>query len=544
MKKCGLTVVLFSILFLSLSTKSALAETSTDAIADTLSEVYGAPVEVKIDNEKCLINYPETTIEQKEVEYKQSPTDKDEMIVETKNVTSTIPATSLSCERTDDFYGQPQYSIVNKSPNKLLAQLYNLSKLAFFKDVIIQNFSEETKIVPVLGLVSGEKIQLSDAIYVEKNPTTGLKSELGNLKKFTYEQKLERDNNVVKYRVDSDLQDFNLALPMFSVRIASERQAAAFDYKTEPNQAFDRANSLQNASLDWVNGLQNLDDILSFTSRAVGKGIQINADIFNAGIGFDIDVKNSLTPNKSGSLDMVSKVLMHHIVFHGDLIEKAKQANTLLIKYTLQNVDLSGLTDLSKLQQSENQNDNDDSSLSNEEMAKILDEILDKAKLRVDFKVKFAAASMTGHFDFYRQNNYLHGSGEVYIKNLFGIFPAQKQCINNPQADELSECQDPMYLSVKEWIDVSQNDPLNVYQYNEKGVFKNGEKIGEPIEIDFQKIMQEQDENEQPEDDETADDENIGDDDSDNDDDEDVESMMREIDEDTDTFINDVAAED
>ena len=524
MKKCALKVVILSILFSGWVTHAALASSSTDAIEKTLSDVYGAPVEIKISNNQCQVNYPAVTIEQEEVEYKPSATDEDELIVETKTVTSTIPASEPTCQRTDDFYGQTQYTIINKTPHKLLAQLYNLSKLAFFKDIEIKDFVEETKIVPAFGLISGEKILFSDATYVEKNPTTGLKSELGNLKKFSSEQKIEQTKDIVKYRIDSDLQDLNLALQMFSIQVASERQAAAFEYKIDPNKTF-----------DWSQGLQNFENLHSLTSRAVGKGIKVNADILNAGISFDVDVKNTLRPTKSGNMDMVSSLLLNHIVFSGDLIEKPKQVRSLSLKYTLQNVEVSHLADLGKLQQS-------DGDANDAETAKLLDEIVDKLKFRMDFEVQFTDASITGHFDFHRQNDYLHGDGEVYIKNLYGLFPAQKQCINNPQAQEIEACQDTMYLGIQEWVDVSQNDPLNVYKYNEKGLFRNGDKIGDPIEINFQKMRQEQNENDQlaEEDDEDAENENGGEDD----DDEDIETMMREINEDTDSFIKNVAEED
>ncbi len=461
----------------------AEGETSSK-IAQALSTLYGAPVEVEIKDENCKISYPEVTVEEEQVEYKPSPTDENEMTVETKTVTSTIPATTPICKKIGDFAGKPQYKITNDSPNKILAQFYNFTSFAFFKDIEIKNFSEETTIVPELGLISADTMRIGDAVYVQKDPTTGLKNELGNLKEFNYSQKVEQDKDKLKYRVDATIDTLNIASPLVSVQVKSEQQAALFEYKVSPDGEF-----------DYTQGIQNLKNFIGSQSRALAKGIKINVDFMNAGLVFDIDMKGDIRLNKDNEFDIISKTVINNISFSGNMIEKNKQPRAILIKYSMNNINLVRLLDFINIQQAAMESETTpDSSKYDAEFAEIMDDIMEKALLKMEFKIKFSNAEISGVFDMKRENDYLTGTGKVSVNNLFGIFPEQKACLSDPLSEEKPECQDPIFLGLQEVIDITQNNSVNVYKYNQNGVFKNNEKIGEAVELNFKKMMQKQQE--------------------------------------------------
>jgi len=480
MKKSSLIYVFPAMLTAS----SALAAANEpSAVEKTLSAMYGAPVEVKIEGDSCKIKYPEVTIEKEALEYKESPTDKDEIIVETKTVTSTIPETIPTCQKTEKFLGREQYVITTNSPSKLLAQLYNLSSLSFLEDVEIKDFVEQTSIVPELGLVSADAISIKNASYTEKDPATGLKSEIGSLKELTYFMKTEQAGDTIKYRMDSKLDTFNLATPMFSVQINSEQQAASFKYEVTPD--FDYSYGM----------LKNFDNLISSQSRALGKGIKVNMGFINAGFTFDLDMKSSVSINGEGSYDVVARTMLHNISFSGNLLDKSKQFKAIVAKYTLNNLNLESVAKLNKLQEKALEEDKKiDSAQYDAEFATVMDEILEKGAFKFEFKIAFPNAEISGSFDAARQKGYLVGEGIVSVKNLFSIFPEQEECVGNPMAREMEECQNPIFLSLQNIMDVSKNYSETTYKYNDKGVFKNGEKIGEPIEIDFHKMLEKQNE--------------------------------------------------
>ena len=237
---------------------------NNEKLANTLSLLYGAPVDVRITGSNCTIKYPETKIEEEVQQYIAPTTPDEQPRYEMKTETTVIPETTPECRKTEDFYGMAQYKITSTTPETLIAQLYNFTNLSFFKNFEIKTFKEEKTIVPELGLISSDQFRMADAVYTQKDPTTGLKSELGNLKELTYNQKVTRDNDIVKYRLDSKLDTLNLALPFFSMQMKSIQSAAEMDYKFSVDDKF-----------DFGNIVQNFKYLTRSKSRSVGKGIKM-----------------------------------------------------------------------------------------------------------------------------------------------------------------------------------------------------------------------------------------------------------------------------
>ena len=466
---------------------AAAQEDNAQRLAKTLTDQYGAEVNVKIDAASCEIKYSEVIIEEEETEYVPSPTDPNEVTVQTKKITTTIPATSPLCEQTDSFYGLPQYKITDTSPNRFLAQIYNLSTVNLADGFTAQKFREEMSVVPQLGIVSADKLQIKDAVYTQKDKSTGLKTEIANLKDFIMEQKISKEDKVVKFKLDTQLDTLNVVLPFFSLQIPSQRHSSELEYQMTDDKDF-----------DFAQMLQNLELLQSSKSAAAGKGIRVHTDFADAGLVFDFTTRGDAHISMPGYIDFIGDFKLQNISFIGDYLEASKQPKSIELEYTVKNLDVKSVARIAQLQQ-EVQKD-EPSMPDNKEMAAMLDSLIDKAKIVHTVQVNFAQANMRGTFEFERKNGYLFGTGTLSVNNLYNIFPEQKQCFNNPQASTLPACSDDNFAILSgfaEYIDITKNNSESVYTFNEKGIFKGSEKIGDPIELNFEKMLQEEEEAEQ-----------------------------------------------
>ncbi len=466
---------------------------NNEKLAETLSLLYGAPVEVNITGTSCKIRYPETKIEEEISQYIPPSKPDEQPRFETKTEITVIPETTPDCKKIEDFYGMEQYKMVNTSPETLSAQVYNLTNLSFFKNFEIKTFKEEKTIVPELGLISSDQFHIADAVYTQKDATTGLKSELGNLKELTYNQKIARDKDLIKYRLDSKLDSLNMALPFFSMQIKSFQSAMEMDFKVSADDNFDYANVVRNFMF--------LD---RSKSRSVGKGIKTDISFLGMGVAGDFENKNNVDfKAASKTYDASGSFLLSNVAFTGDQVEKSKQLQSFGMVYKMKNMPAESIAELGELQKKQQErltalmkDDMAASTKLNEEyenkMAKILDEVLEKTSAVFDAKLKFPSGAISAHFDIKKKNGYLFGDVKVSVNNLFGIFPERKQCVNNPLADTIEECQKPSMLdSLKEYIDITKDNSVTVFQFNGMGIYKGTQKIGEPIELNFQKMIAE-----------------------------------------------------
>ena len=91
----------------------------------------------------------------------------------------------------------------------------------------------------------------------------------------------------------------------------------------------------------------------------------------------------------------------------------------------------------------------------------------------------------------------LVGAGNIKISNLYNIFPALKACADPLKAADVPECSNKSFKDIfGATIDLAKNDSETVFTIDQNGVFQNGEKVGEPIELNFQKMAKEQEEKE------------------------------------------------
>lgn len=484
-------VFLMSALFACLSAFAAYAEENdvTVKMKETLSSAYGSDVNVKIDQQKCEVTYPEVIIEKEITQPVEPQSPDEEPQTEVKTVTTTIPETVAQCSQTDDFNTHKQYKITHNSPQKIIAQLYNLLGFAFVKDIDIKDFSEETQIVPELGLIRSQKIHLSSASYTEKDETTGLKSEVGNLGNYELSREATQESDNLIYRVNMNLDMFNAVLPFFSLQIKSEKNISEFIYKLPQDKSF-----------DYANLAQNVEQLLSAKSAAVGHGIKVGIDMFGIAVGLDTNIKNNTRLTEDKTIETFGTILLDNIAFTGNLISKEKQAKAIELKYSFQDLPPNTLSEMLRLQKEKSARMEKAESLdeitaaknaSDEQFAEMMDKLAETAKLTTSLSAQFADAEIAANFAFERTNGYLTGVGKIKVTNLYNIFPEQKQCLNNPKADEIPACTfDFAFSAIKDYIDTSKDSSETIYKYDEKGVYKNGVKIDEPVELNFKKMYQ------------------------------------------------------
>ena len=471
---------------------NAQAEEKTDIemLTAILNESYGAKVTLESNGQKYTVTYPEVTIEDTELQYTEPKSPDDEPQLETKTVTSIIPATTAQCSKTEDFDSHAQYYITHNAPHKFIAQLYNRLGFSFLKDIEIKNFREELKIVPQLGLVSKQKITLDNAVYTQKDETTGLKSEIGNLQKYELLQETSKQDDKLLFRISTNMDMLNAVLPFFSLHIKSEKHISEMEYNLPKNQSF-----------DYVHIAQNLANIISAKSAVVGHGIKIGIDMFDLAVTLDTDIKNNTRREKDETISTYGSFLLANIDIAGDLIDKEKKPKSVEIKYALKDLPPETLEELGKIQQEKSERMEKAESFndlmaakhaSDEQFAELFDKLAEKAKLNAIIETKFDNAAITADFVLERKNGYLYGIGKVKVSNLYNIFPEQKQCAGKSEADNNSTCQpDMIFEALQDFIDTSKNDSETVYKYTEEGIFKNDVKIGEPIELDFKKMYRE-----------------------------------------------------
>lgn len=477
--------VIFCGLFLAalqIGCNNAWAEnTDAELLAKMLSETYGAEVKAEISEDTCKIIYPQVAVESLMQQVMAADVKDADAEPKVEKEVSYISETEATCAKIEDFDGHAQYKITDIKADKFLAQLYNLFPFAFIKDFEIKDFSEETVVVPALGLISQDTLSAKNIAYTSKDSTTGLKKEMGNLNALSVNRKVTKEGEILTYNYGSDLDNLNFAFPIFSMRINSGNHNAELKFKLP-----------EDAQFDYSNPAQNIEYLIFSQSHATDKGISVGVDMFDVHISFDAEVKNYNTWKPTETFDCVGVMNLSNISVKGSMIEAmlgtAKKLQSMELKFALNDVDSASFKKMSKLQQEKAETgvDND------REMAKVMDTIADKAEMLAGLKLVFADAEISGKFNFHKKNGFLDGVGRIDVKNLYNIFPEQKQCLKNPHAATIPACgEGTPFAELKKYIDVSKDDSTTVIKFTDKGIFRGNKKIGEPVKLNFQKMQME-----------------------------------------------------
>ena len=475
--------VIFGGLFLvalQIGSNNACAE-NADAklLSEALTENYGAEVKVEIDKDACKIIYPQVAVESLMQQVMADEVKDNGAEPKVEKEVSYISETEAVCTKIEDFDGRSQYKITDIKADKFLPQLYNLFPFAFIKDFEIKDFYEETMVVPALNLISQDKLTAKNISYTSKDSTTGLKKEMGNLSGLSIDRRVTKEGEVLTYNYSSELDALNFAFPIFSMRINSGNHKAELKFKFP-----------EDAKFDYSNPAHNIEYLTFSQSHAVDKGIVIGVDMFDVHISLDSEIKNYNTWKPTETFDCVGTLNLSNISVKGSMIEAmlgtAKNLQSVDLKFAINDVDSDSFKKMSKLQEekAETGKDND------RELAKVMDSIADKAEMLMGLNLVFTDAEISGKFNFHKKNGFLDGVGKIDVKNLYNIFPEQKQCLKNPHAATIPACgEGTMFSELKKYVDVSKDDSTTIIKFTDKGIFRENKRIGEPVKLNFQ-IMQ------------------------------------------------------
>ena len=482
MKKVLLTLAISFIY----GTASFAAAPVAEQMAEILTSSYGAEVKVEADEGKCSVNYPATTVKEDAMDFSKlampglgaaapTPTPSTD-----KTSEYIIPATTAECKRIEDFKSYAQYEVSVNSLHKFLAQVYNNFNFAFVKDLTAGSYKEEIKMVPEIGVVSYSNLHVSDLSYIKKDETTGLKSEIGNLAALDSQQQVTEENNLVKNSAEMSMDSLNLAFPIFSLHIKSEKHRSEITYEMPADTAF-----------NYQQMVDNVPFLSAAKSSALVDDVKIGVDMFGFNLGFDAEIKNTIQRENEEYFYILGQTTFNDIKIDGGFLDNFISPNIqpkqIELKYSIKNIAAADVIALSEIPDEDGLTD-EEKEKNDEKAAEIFDKIAQKIKLTANAEVKFAAGDISGIWVLEDKNGYLYGAGKIKVNNLYGIFPEQKQCVNNPQADKIPDCNNMIFSELKNVIDITKNDSETVYKYTEQGVFKNNVRIADPVKLDFKKM--------------------------------------------------------
>ena len=436
------------------------------------------------------MNYPAITIRENEADFAQLAILGLGTSTSDKNSEHTIPATVAECKRIEDFKSYAQYQVSVNSLHKFMSQIYNSFNLAFVKDMTAGSYKEEMKMVPELGVISYSKLQINDLSYTKKDEITGLKSEIGNLGSFDFQQQVIDENNMIKYDANVSMDSLNLAFPIFSLHIKNEKHRSEVSYEMPNDVAFNYRQMIENVPfLSAINYSALIDDV------------KIGTDMFGFNLGFDADVKNTIQRENKENYYILGQTVFNNISFSGGFLDAFINPNIkprqISLKYSIKNIAVADIITLSKIPDRDEDLTDEEQKKVDEQTAEIIDEMAKKIKFNANTEIKFVAADINGIWELEYKNGYLSGEGKIKVRNLFNIFPEQKQCVNNPQADKIPECNNMILSELEDLIDITKNDSETVYKFTEQGVFKNNVRIADPVKLDIKKMYLEQQQNDE-----------------------------------------------
>ena len=473
-----LLYIILCVLFAN-ATYATTPSTDNKNFQNILEDLYGAPVKLNMNNNECKIQYSKVEVVEKTPHMVQPENPEDKPRMEVKTITSYIPETTGECSQIEDFEMWKQYQIINTSSKGFLARMYNFLHMPFFKDIKIGNFEEKIYVVPQINLVSFIKTNVSDIVYGETDKNTGLQREIGNLKNLTMNRNIKKEGKKIIYNDSILLNNLNFVSPMFTIHLNSVSNKTDGEFSILEKEKFDT---------------QSLDLIFSKTETNINN-FRFDLGLFGIMTEFNVNVSSYIRHSSKEYMDIIGELSVNNINISGKLMEaknsSIKNLKNISLKYGLKNINTKNLGKLKDIKNNELKNNE---KVDEAEKEKIIDEIINNSDLLFSLKSEFTNGKMGLKINVKVKNGYLVGKSNFEAQNLYDIFPEFKKCLNNPDAQSVEECKEgSLFDSLSKYIDMNKNSSSVIFDINEKGVFLGQKKIGDPIELNSNKMKNEKD---------------------------------------------------
>ena len=463
--------------------QKSLAETFSDIYETVTVENFGSGWKVKLP-ENEVITFATDELGLPKFDEKGEPVE----------VSEKISASEMDVIKIEDFNGKSRYKLSSNSPARLQNIAHNLFA---FHNFVPASYSEELHFVPEIKEIVSQYVKAENVTYSEKDETTGLKSEIANLKSLNFKSTMVPSDGKMTYSVDWNANDFNLKHMMFSMSIKSivNKMIAVFEdngQKEYSKLIMDAGAGINSSSVMAING---------FSVEAMGNPLTMDIKVSTKA---ERDIaNNSLKINAGTDFYNISSPLLNEF-----------KLNRLVIKYLFKNIPVDAVKQISSMQEKMLEEviaDKDNTGVKKiddkyqKELMLVVDDVLAKMEFKMQISGVFEDANLNFIVATKKAGDYIVGNAKITVENLDKIIPDySKICTQeqktSPDSLPASCMKAGLTEGIRSKIDLSKRTTNNKGQtvdtvsivLNETGIYVDGKKVSEPIKFNIQEFLAQQ----------------------------------------------------
>ncbi len=473
------------------------------------------------------VNFPEIT-------YTRTEQGDDQ---EMKTISETMPGYVAKAVKEGTFYDKDVFKITADSNDALRYSIYQMipeepQEVRGFiapelKNIVADRYVVENYFVPDLKLFNAKNLKINRVVYATIDEENGLKQEIGVVNSIDFKTTLIPNDGTIEHKTESNMQGLGVRIPSllnFSIREANNNYSAVYgiDENTDISDLFSGLSQMKKSEhvseINSLSQLKKIDTILKLKSlpkliRAdnTGKIRNLSLEIAILGINFNADIDSNMhseidTNTQTIRIDGDYEVSNLKI----DSMFYSLPSGNVKTKYSITGIAVQDLVEIAVM------SDNDTFKRIKEagksyqltpEDEQFIRDFISKIDIAVkDVKTNFDADAVIDQSEIVavgaaeRSGNYFVGNADVTLYNYDKLRPDNsKQCEedqkNNPSSVSWACMQADKPGAFDEYIDKSKRtidaqgrtvDVIKVV-FDATGVYVNGTKTADPIEIDFNK---------------------------------------------------------
>ncbi|MBQ8784904.1 MAG: hypothetical protein IJZ59_02550 [Alphaproteobacteria bacterium] len=463
--------------------QKSLAETFSDIYETVTVEDFGSGWKVKLP-ENEVITFATDELGLPKFDEKGEPVE----------ISEKISASEMDVIKIEDFNGKSRYKLSSNSPSRLQNIAHNLFS---FHNFVPTKYSEELHFVPEIKEIVAQHIKAENVIYAEKDSSTGLKSEIANLKSLNFNSTMVPSDGKMTYSVDWNADGLNFKHMMFSLSIKSivNKMVAVYEdngQKEYSKLIMDAGAGLDSSSVMNVNG---------FSVEAMGTPITMDMKVITK---TEKDIANdSLKISAGTDLYNISSPLLSEF-----------KLNRLVIKYLFKDIPVDAVKQISSVQEKMMEEalankDNADMTKIDDKYQKELMLVVDDVLAKMEFKMQVNGVFEDANLNFVaatkKAGDYVVGNAKITVENLDKIVPdyskiCEEEQKASPDSFPASCLKAGFTEGIRSKIDLSKRTTNNKGQtidtvsivLNETGIYVDGKKVSEPIKFNIQELLAQQ----------------------------------------------------